>query len=119
MTVGVRNRLVAVLVGAAVLLSSAGVALAATAKVRAKGEKWKPLHTYIARNDKVRWTNPTSKVHDIKAYGGGWTFSTVLDPGESATRRFKQRGTFKYRCVRHSAIVGGKCQGMCGLIHVT
>jgi plastocyanin len=60
-----------------------------------------------------------SKVHDLKAYGGGWTFSKILDPGETASRKFNQRGTYKYRCVRHSGIVGGKCQGMCGLIHVT
>jgi plastocyanin len=117
--VRVPRRVLAVGVGVAILLGSFGVATAATSKVRAKGEKWRPLHTYIGRNDSVRWTNPTSRVHDLKAYGGGWSFSKILDPGESAKRRFKQRGTFKYRCVRHSAIVSGKCQGMCGLVHVT
>jgi plastocyanin len=115
---GSRRVMSALLVGALVL-GSVGVAAAATSRVKAKGEKWRPLHTYIGRSDKVRWTNPTSKVHDVKAYGGGWTFSRILDPGESATRRFKQRGTFKFRCVRHSAIVSGKCQGMCGLVHVS
>ena len=95
----------------AIVVGSFGAAAAATSKVRAKGERWKPLHTYIRRNDSVRWTNPTNKVHDLKAYGGGWSFTGILDPGESAKRRFKQRGTYKYRCVRHSAIVGGKCQG--------
>jgi plastocyanin len=113
------RRVVSLLVGGAVILGSVGVAGAATSRVKAKGEKWKPLHTYIARNDKVKWTNPTNKVHDLKAYGGGWSFKRILDPGESATRRFKQRGTFKFRCVRHSGIVNGQCQGMCGLIHVT
>ena len=107
------------LLAGAIALGSVGSALAATSRVRAKGNKWKPFHTYIGRNDKVRWTNPTSNVHDLKAYGGGWRFSKVLDAGESAARRFKQRGTFKYRCVRHSAVVGGTCQGMCGLIHVS
>jgi plastocyanin len=102
-----------------VLLGSAGGAVAATAKVRAKGEKWRPVHTYIGRNDVVRWTNPTSKVHDLKAYGGGWKLTAILDPGDSVKRKFKKRGTYKYRCVRHSGVVGGKCQGMCGLIHVT
>ncbi|MGH2653727.1 MAG: cupredoxin domain-containing protein [Actinomycetota bacterium] len=116
---GVRNRALGALLGGMVLLGSVGVATAATSRVKAKGDKWKPLHTYIGRNDSVRWTNPTNKVHDLKAYGGGWSFSKILDPGEKAARRFKQRGTFKYRCVRHSAIVSGKCQGMCGLIHVT
>jgi plastocyanin len=100
------------------MLGSMTGTMAATSKVRAKGERWRPKHTYVGRGDRVRWTNPTNKVHDLKAYGGGWSFSKILDPGERATRRFRQRGTFKYRCVRHSGIVGGKCQGMCGLIHV-
>jgi plastocyanin len=113
------RRYVAVLLAGAMVLGSFGVALGATSRVKAKGERWKPLHTYIGRNDTVRWTNPTNKVHDLKAYGGGWSFKRILDPGESAKRKFKQRGTFKYRCVRHSAIVSGKCQGMCGLVHVT
>ena len=114
-----RRRVMAVLLSSALVVGSIGVAAAATSKVRAKGEKWRPLHTYIGRNDTVRWSNPTSRVHDLKAYGGGWSFSKILDPGETASRKFRQRGTYKYRCVRHSGIVGGKCQGMCGLIHVT
>jgi plastocyanin len=113
------KRVMALLVGAALLLGSTGVALAATATIRAKGESWRPFHTYIGRGDGVRWTNPTSRTHDVKAYGGGWSLSTVLSPGESVTKRFRQRGTYKYRCVRHSAIVSGRCQGMCGLIHVS
>ena len=113
------RRMMAVALGVSLVLGSAGIAMGATARVKAKGEKWKPVHTYIGRNDTVRWTNPTSRVHDLKGYGGGWSFKRILDPGESAKRKFKQRGTFKYRCVRHSAIVSGKCQGMCGLIHVT
>jgi plastocyanin len=113
------RRMMAVALGVSLVLGSAGIAMGATARVKAKGEKWKPVHTYIGRNDTVRWTNPTSRVHDLKAYGGGWSFKRILDPGESAKRKFKQRGTYKFRCVRHSAIVSGKCQGMCGLIHVT
>jgi plastocyanin len=112
------RKILAVVVGVALVLSLAGVAVGATSRVRAKGERWRPKHTYIGRGDRVRWTNPTSRTHDIKAYGGGWSFSKILSPRSSATRRFRQRGTFKYRCVRHSAIVSGKCQGMCGLIHV-
>jgi len=102
----------------AVALGSMSGTMAATKKVRAKGEKWRPVHTYIGRGDQVRWVNPTQRVHDIKAYGKGWKFSKILQPGQKATRKFKKRGTFRYRCVRHSGIVGGKCQGMCGLIHV-
>jgi plastocyanin len=113
------KRVVSVILGVGLLLSSAGIALGATARVKAKGERWRPAHTFIGRGDRVRWSNPTSRVHDLKAYGGGWSFSTVLDPGETATRKFRQHGTYKFRCVRHSGIVSGKCQGMCGLIHVS
>jgi plastocyanin len=115
---GTKRVATGVLAGA-FILASVGVSTAATSRIRAKGERWRPAHTFIGRGDRVRWTNPTSRVHDVKAYGGGWSFSTVLDPGESATRRFRQRGTYKFRCVRHSAVVSGKCQGMCGLIHVS
>jgi plastocyanin len=112
------RKVLAVVVGVALVLSLAGIALGATSQVRARGERWKPKHDYIGRGDRVRWRNPTSRTHDIKAYGGGWRFSKILPPGSQATKRFRQRGTYRYRCVRHSAIVGGKCRGMCGLVHV-
>jgi plastocyanin len=93
-------------------------ALAITKRVRATADrKWRPKIVDIGRGDKVRWTNPTNRVHDVTAYGG-WSFSRVLSPGESAVRTFNSRGTFKYRCARHSGIVGGKCQGMCGRVVV-
>jgi plastocyanin len=116
---GVKKRALAAALGASLLVGSAAAALAATSTIKAKGERWRPFHTYIGRGDRVRWTNPTSRTHDVKAYGGGWSLSTVLSPGESVTKRFRQRGTYKYRCVRHSAIVNRQCQGMCGLIHVS
>jgi plastocyanin len=114
----VKRRAVAVLVGGTLALGSVGGALAATARIRAKGERWRPAHTFIGRGDRVTWRNPTSRTHDVKGYGG-WSFSKVLPPGASVSRRFRSHGTYKFRCVRHSAIVGGQCRGMCGLIHVS
>jgi plastocyanin len=111
------RRLTALLVGALMVLTLGGSAFGATSTVRAKGEKWKPFHTYIGNGDKVTWKNPTSKTHDIKGYGG-WSLSRVLRPGASVSKTFRQHGTYKFRCVRHSAIVGGSCRGMCGLVHV-
>jgi plastocyanin len=111
------KRLLAVIVGVALALSLTGVALAATKNVRARGEKWRPVHTYIGTGDKVRWQNRTSRTHDVKGYGG-WRLSKVLPPGSSVTKRFAGRGTYRFRCVRHSAIVSGKCRGMCGIVHV-
>jgi plastocyanin len=112
------RRTLAVLLGGSLMLGTMTGTMAATKKVRAKGEKWRPVHTYIARGDKVRWVNPTQRTHDVKAYGKGWSFSKILQPGQRVTRKFGKRGTFKFRCVRHSAVVNGKCQGMCGIVHV-
>jgi plastocyanin len=111
------RRLMALLVGVALALALMGVATGATSTVKAKGERWRPVHTYIGNGDRVTWKNPTSKTHDIKGYGG-WSLSKVLRPGASVSKTFRQHGTYKFRCVRHSAIVGGTCRGMCGLVHV-
>jgi len=101
-----------------VVLVVAGVALAETFKVKAKqGDKWGPVHTYIGKGDKVVWTNPTSKTHDLSAIGD-WELSETLKPDEQAAKKFPQTGTFRYRCARHSAIVDGRCEGMCGIVHV-
>jgi plastocyanin len=111
------RRLTALLVGVLMAMALGGSAFGATSTVRAKGEKWKPFHTYIGKGDKVTFRNPTSKTHDVKGYGG-LRLSAVLSPGKSVSKKFGAHGTFKFRCVRHSAIVGGTCRGMCGLVHV-
>jgi plastocyanin len=104
---------------AALLVTTAGAGLAKTATVKARSnDTWKKVHTYIGKGDSVRWKNPDTEVHDLNAYGGGWKLSEELSPGESVKKRFKKKGTFRYRCVVHSGIVGGKCQGMCGFVHV-
>jgi len=55
----------------------------------------------------------------VVAYGGGWAFNEMLQPGEQARRVFQaQPDPYAYRCTLHSAIVDGRCEGMCGLIHV-
>lgn len=123
MTSKTRTRVLSTALAATLALSLTGVgtpASAATAVVKAKGSKnkWRPVHTYIAKGDKVSWRNRSTRVHDVTAWGGGWRFSRVLSPGERAGRRFKKRRTYRYRCVRHSAIVNNRCQGMCGFVHV-
>jgi plastocyanin len=106
------------LVAALMVVVMTVAALAITKRVRATPDRrWMPKVADIRRGDRVRWTNPTGRTHDVTAYGG-WSFSRVLSPGESAVRTFNTRGVFKYRCVRHSGIVSGKCQGMCGRVKV-
>jgi len=111
-----------VLVGgvtAMLLVSTGGVGIAQTYTVKATSkDAWKKVHTYIGKGDKVVWKNPDSETHDLNAYGGGWRLSEELSPGERVKKRFKKKGTFRYRCVVHSGIVGGACDGMCGFVHV-
>lgn len=103
---------------AVLLVSMAGVGYAKTYTVRAQSnDTWKKLHTYIGKGDSVRWKNPDSEVHDVTSYNGSWAQKS-LNPGDSFTKRFGKKKTFFYRCTLHSGIVGGKCQGMCGFVHV-
>ena len=79
---------------------------------------WVPTRLDIATGDIVRWRNPSSRTHNLKATSKNWTLRRVLDPGESVRRTFGNKGTYKYRCLLHSGIVGGVCQGMCGSVRV-
>ena len=106
-------------IAAALLVTMGGVGLADTFTVRATAsDTWKKVHTYIGKGDSVRWKNPDSETHDLTAYGGGWTVKEQLAPGDTYKKRFRKKGTFRYRCVIHSGIVGGACKGMCGFVHV-
>jgi plastocyanin len=113
MTKGTRRTL-AVLLGGSLVLGGMTGTMAATKKVRAKGEKWRPVHTYIARGDQVRWTNPTNKVHDIKAYGRGWKFSKILSRARrrrSDSRSEERSGSGAFGTPRSSAVSARGCAG--------
>lgn len=102
-----------------VIVAMSGVAFAATRVVKAtSSDRWNAKHLYISVGDAVQWRNPTSRVHDLKSIGSNWSYKRLLDPGERAKRTFGKAGFFKYRCLRHSSLVNGACQGMCGFIHV-
>jgi plastocyanin len=112
------RRIVLALVAGTLLLGSTGAVTADTARVKAKAsDKWKKFHTYIGKGDKVVWKNPTGEEHDVTFYSGS-TFSAQLPPGDRVKKKFRRKGTAAYRCAIHSGIVDGKCEGMCGLVHV-
>jgi plastocyanin len=105
-----------------------GVALASTltaataipasgATVRGSGTRWRPASVDIDRGDRVRW-RAVSATHTVRAYGGNWTFSERLSAGESASRRFRQRGTYRFFCSIHGDVIAGNCTGMCGRVRV-
>jgi plastocyanin len=80
-------------------------------------------HLYTSNGHAVRWRVPSGQNawHDVHATDRGtdWNFSKArLNPGQSVKRVFPNEGNYHYRCARHSAIIGGRCKGMCGIVHV-
>jgi plastocyanin len=113
-----RSLLVATVAALFVIMLATG-AVAITKTTRATSDdRWNPRRVDIGRGDRVRWSNPTGSTHNVRAWGGGWTFFEVLSPGEGARKTFRKRGKFKFRCTLHSTVSGGRCQGMCGLVTV-
>ena len=112
--------LVFVIAGTFLLAAGASAASYTVKAARASGDwAWQPKSKAIIRGDKIVWKNPTSATHDITAYGSNWNKFTVLDPGDTTSKRFWQTGTYKYRCRLHSARPPGEpCSGMCGSITV-
>lgn len=113
--------LVSLVVVSMVLVGTIDVALALRVRVRAAGNRWRPAHVFIVEGDAVVWRNRDDRRHNVVAYGGGWRYNRLLRPGERVRRVFDVRPNgepYAYRCTLHSAMVDGRCDGMCGLVHV-
>ena len=92
--------------------------LSDTFRVRATNKEWKPAVREIRKGDKVVWRNPSDRVHTVTAYGTNWEKDTTILPGESTSKRFRRKGTYKYVCTIHGDVDNGQCDGMCGRIKV-
>lgn len=88
------RRLIA-LVPAALVLATAGPALAATKTVSIKAGGFVPTKVEIATGDSVRWTNVDNVNHQVVSDHGLFA-SAILRPGQSYTRTFNQGGTYRY-----------------------
>ena len=64
---------------------------------------FRPGTVRIERGDAVRWVNVGDITHT--ATGEGWD-SGAVSPGGSYERRFRARGTYRYRCVLHPEMTG-------------
>ena len=104
----------------ALLVLAPTASLGASFNVRAtQNDTWNPTPKTIHKGDKVVWKNPTSDLHNIKAYSPNWSKSTQLPPGQQTSKRFGKRGTYKYYCSEHGHVTNsGVCHGMCGKIRV-
>lgn len=103
------------------LVGTVAPAIGATKRVRATDDNtWSPKTKEIIKNDKIRWTNPTDDEHNVRAYGGNWSFNSGdIAPGDYVEKKFRSRGTYKYFCTDHADVLNGQCFGsMCGKIRV-
>jgi plastocyanin len=82
------------------------------------GFVWTPTVKRVAKGVKVVWRNPTGAAHTVTSYSRNWKKRTIVGPGGRASRVFRHRGTFLYRCTFHSTLSKGRCRGMCGRIVV-
>jgi plastocyanin len=106
------------------LVLSASPTLGATKVFRAEGSagdfSWSPTSQTIAKGDAIKWRNPLSGSHKVVAYSTNWSYDRTIPAGEAVRKRFRKRGTFRFRCTftGHSTLTDGVCSGMCGKVVV-
>jgi plastocyanin len=88
---------------AAIVLFSAGVANAGTAQVLIKDFKFQPYSITVQKGDTVTWTHPGTASHTVKFADSE---SPVLKNGATYSKTFGQTGTFDYTCGIHPYMKG-------------
>lgn len=102
----------ALVVALVVIAGIAPMAVAKTASVKADNFDFSPSTVKIKKNDRVRWKN-VAGTHTVTMSSGGQNLDEPLSGSGSVTsKKFKKRGTFKYRCSFH------RDQGMKGKVVV-
>ncbi len=119
-----KSALVALLAAGSIALG-AMPSMSAPAVIKANdfAPSWDPGTRRVPKGKRVVWKNTGHlEKHNVRAYGGNWTFRKPLPAGGSVSRRFRKIGTFKFFCTRHGDTkrVDGKlqCNGMCGRVRV-
>jgi len=74
-------------------------------RVRIVNFDFRPRRIEIARGTRVRWTNDGSVAHTTTSTTGVWD-SGSLATGETFSRVFRARGTFRYHCTIHADMTG-------------
>lgn len=120
---GRRRRLVlALALGAGLVLTSLGIASADTVRIRGllggPSFVWMPKTRSIVQGTTVRWKAVEGN-HNVQSRGKNWSYFRNLPQGTSVARTFNRTGTFRYYCTIHGSVSGGVCTGMCGRIVVS
>jgi plastocyanin len=96
-------KLVPIIILAAVLTLSTGIATADTAHVLIRHFQFQPDTVTIKKGDTVTWTHPGTVAHTVKFADSE---SPVLTNGASYSKTFNQTGTFHYECGIHPQMKG-------------
>jgi plastocyanin len=87
--------------------------------VRGLTTTWSPAVVNIAHGGSVKWFASTGANHNLKAWGGNWSYLRNLPHGATtAARVFHHAGIFRFYCTLHGYLSGGRCYGMCGRVVV-
>ena len=110
-------RRIGVVVASTVVISVAAAGQVSAITIRGSGSSWRPSTVDIDRGDRVRVAGGERHAH-----GAGVRWGLALleahQPGESVSRTFRQRGTYRFYCSIHGSVSGGRCTGMCGKVRV-
>lgn len=97
-------------------------AFSATTTIAARTSSWGPARVTVERGDTVNWDNSgggfRATDHTVKSLGRNWRLDEPLPVGGNVTKRFRDVGRYKFRCMLHSQVVEGVCEGMCGVVRV-
>jgi len=74
-------------------------------RVRIVDFAFRPRRIEIPRGTRVRWANADSVQHTTTSRTGIWD-SGALAPGDTFSRVFRSRGTFRYFCSIHTDMTG-------------
>ena len=96
-------KLALVIIVAAVIIASTGLATASTSQVLIKDFKFQPDRITIRQGDTVTWTHPGTASHTVKFADSE---SPVLMNGGTYSKTFNNAGTFDYICGVHPYMKG-------------
>lgn len=89
-------------------------ARAATYSVSVSSNTYSPTVRQVAAGDTILWVWANGG-HNVTSISGATFASGDRAANATYTQTFPG-GVVKYRCTNHSSVVGGECDGMCGLI---
>lgn len=103
-----RKWLVAIVIVTALSLVVAGgcaSVMPAENSVSIRGLQFNPGDVVVTQGSTVTWTNNDETAHTITSIYGDF-HSKALNPGESFSFTFKQKGKFRYQCHVHPYMHG-------------